>query len=40
MVAEVEDAAMPVILLLVDALDESDDGGQGWPPMARLIANQ
>lgn len=30
----------PTILLLLDALDEADDSGQGWPPMARLLAKE
>ena len=29
----------PLVLLLLDALDEADHGGQGWQPVASLIAN-
>ena len=29
----------PFVLLLLDALDEADHGGQGWKPVASLIAN-
>jgi hypothetical protein len=30
----------PAVLLLLDALDESDDGGKGWEPVARLVARE
>jgi hypothetical protein len=30
----------PRVLILLDALDESDDGGAGWEPVTRLVANQ
>lgn len=28
------------VLILLDALDESDDGGAGWQPCIRLVADQ
>lgn len=30
----------PTVLLLIDALDEADDGRGDWVPVAQLIANQ
>lgn len=30
----------PQILILLDALDESDHDGQGWLPMAHLVARE
>ena len=32
-------SARPLVLLLLDALDEADHGGQRWQPVASLIAN-
>lgn len=29
-----------VLLLLLDALDESDDAGRGYAPVTRLIAHE
>lgn len=42
--AQVDEAAsrtgapLPPVLLLLDALDEADHNGQGWLPVARLVA--
>ena len=30
----------PTVLLLLDALDEADYGGQGWKPVASMIARE
>ena len=30
----------PRVLILLDALDESDDSGAGWEPVSRLVATQ
>lgn len=32
--------ARPCVLLLLDALDEADDDGRGWEPVASLIASE
>ena len=32
--------AMPTVLLLIDALDEADDGRGDWVPVAALIAKE
>ena len=31
---------MPIVLILLDALDEADHLGKGWMPVTRLIAKQ
>ena len=33
-------APRPCVLLLLDALDEADDGGRGWQPVTSLIAHE
>ncbi len=36
-----EQHELPTVLLLLDALDEADDGsGNGWGPVAALIARE
>ena len=30
----------PTVMLLLDALDESDDAGKGWESVARLVAKE
>ncbi len=30
----------PDVLLLLDALDESDDGGRGWEPVTQLVGKE
>ena len=35
---EQREAGGPTVLLLLDALDEADDGNRGWGPVASLIA--
>jgi hypothetical protein len=32
--------SMPTVLLLLDALDEADDSGRGWLPVAHMIAHE
>ncbi|KAL6756673.1 WD40-repeat-containing domain protein [Haematococcus lacustris] len=34
------EAPRPFVLLLLDALDEADDGGRGWQPVTDLIAKE
>ncbi|KAJ9527086.1 hypothetical protein QJQ45_025204 [Haematococcus lacustris] len=34
------EAPRPFVLLLLDALDEADDGGKGWQPVTALIAKE
>lgn len=29
-----------VVFMLLDALDEADDGGKGWEPVTRLVAQE
>lgn len=29
-----------IVLMLLDALDEADEGGKGYEPVTRLIANE
>ena len=31
---------LPCTVLLLDALDEADDEGKGWLPVARLVAKE
>ena len=28
------------VIVLLDAMDESDDSGKGWEPVALLVANE
>ena len=30
----------PLVLMALDALDESDDGGRGWEPVTAMIARE
>ena len=36
---QLQASARPLVLFLLDALDEADHGGQRWQPVASLIAN-
>ena len=38
--ADASSAPLPCIVLLLDALDEADDEGRGWLPVARLVAKE